>query len=313
VASQKSIVRIFQEINDLFAVTGSVQQARFKDIHIFRYEDLGENLIITIPPYRRTFYQVAILEPSDNVGTFSINHSDFAPRQSSLFFVSPEHLFSWRREQSLPLAGFVLYFKADFLGISSNHIAERFPFFSLTEVNVFQPDTKQQEELKHIFGLMLNEYNAMNTPNEREIVRSYLNIILQKCNALHAAYTEREQTQIRSVTVFNRFRHLINNYYLTKRTVNEFAELLHITPSYLNNIVKETSGRTAREFIVERLLVEAKNLLAHTAMDIAEISHSLNFAEPSHFSKFFKHEIGVTPLAFRKTSRQQSHFVHVQK
>jgi AraC family transcriptional regulator, transcriptional activator of pobA len=290
-----------QEINDLFAITRSVQRSRYGDVHLFRYEDLGENLITVIPPYRRTFYQVAIIEPSSNIGTFSINHSDFAPKQSSLFFVSPEHLFSWKREQSLPLAGFVAYFKADFLGLSSEQIAERFPFFSLTEVNVLPLNLERRQEFRAVFELMLAEYTAPQHSHQRAIVQSYLTTVLLKSNALYSAFAAQEQTQARPLTIFNRFRHNINNHYLTKRTVNDYAVLLHITPSYLNNVVKAVSGRTARSFIVERLLLEAKNLLTHTTMDIAEISHCLNFAEPSHFGTFFKHEVGITPLTFRNT------------
>jgi AraC family transcriptional regulator, transcriptional activator of pobA len=53
------------------------------------------------------------------------------------------------------------------------------------------------------------------------------------------------------------------------------------------------------QFIIERILLEAKSLLTHTELNIAEISHNLQFDEPTNFSKFFKKYVGLTPLQFR--------------
>ncbi|WP_443216704.1 helix-turn-helix domain-containing protein [Scytonema sp. HK-05] len=58
--------------------------------------------------------------------------------------------------------------------------------------------------------------------------------------------------------------------------------------------MKQGTGKTARSFIVERILLEAKSLLTHTELDIAEISHNLQFDEPTNFSKFFKKYAGLT-------------------
>lgn len=61
-----------------------------------------------------------------------------------------------------------------------------------------------------------------------------------------------------------------------------------MTPNYLNELIKETTGKTARNHIVERVLTEAKNLLFHTDMDVAMIADTLQFDEPTNFGKFFK-------------------------
>jgi AraC-like DNA-binding protein len=79
--------------------------------------------------------------------------------------------------------------------------------------------------------------------------------------------------------------------------------LLSITPNHLNDIIKQVTGKTARSFIVERILLEAKNLLTHTQIDIADISHNLQFDEPTNFSKLFKKYVGLTPLQFRNRKR----------
>ncbi len=92
---------------------------------------------------------------------------------------------------------------------------------------------------------------------------------------------------------------MVNKYYITKKTVKEYAELMHITPNHLTDTVKDVTGKTPKSFITERILLEAKNLLSYTYYDIAEIAYLLGFYNPSHFGRFFKKFEGFTPKDFR--------------
>jgi AraC-like DNA-binding protein len=56
---------------------------------------------------------------------------------------------------------------------------------------------------------------------------------------------------------------------------------------------------TAKRVIVERIVLEAKRLLARSALTVAAISHQLGFDEPTNFVKYFKRETGTTPAQFR--------------
>jgi AraC family transcriptional regulator, transcriptional activator of pobA len=54
--------------------------------------------------------------------------------------------------------------------------------------------------------------------------------------------------------------------------------------------------------ISERLLLEAKKLLRYTDLPIAEVADYLGFAEPTHFSHFFRQKLALTRLAYRRTA-----------
>lgn len=82
--------------------------------------------------------------------------------------------------------------------------------------------------------------------------------------------------------------------------MTEYADMLHISSNHLNKVIKKETGKTAHELIEEMLLLEAKALILHTDLSVAEIGYHLNFADPSHFNKFFKKLSGVTPLQYRK-------------
>jgi AraC-like DNA-binding protein len=77
---------------------------------------------------------------------------------------------------------------------------------------------------------------------------------------------------------------------------------LYITPNHLNALSKEQLGISAGELIRNRIILEAKRLLAIKDYSIAEIAYELSFADNSYFTKFFKKIEGVTPEEFRKNT-----------
>lgn len=94
------------------------------------------------------------------------------------------------------------------------------------------------------------------------------------------------------ISVSERFRE--------ERQVSYYAQKLSISPKHLSSVVKETSGRTAGEWIENYVIMEAKVLLRTTDMTIQAISNYLNFANQSFFGKYFKHITGKSPSEFRR-------------
>jgi len=87
--------------------------------------------------------------------------------------------------------------------------------------------------------------------------------------------------------------------------VSEYAELLHVTPKYLSEVVKEESSSTALEHIHEQVMREARNQLLHTHKSAKEIAYHLGFTTPSQFGRFFKRKTEQSPIQFRKSRRTE--------
>ncbi|MDE1191160.1 MAG: AraC family transcriptional regulator [Arachidicoccus sp.] len=92
----------------------------------------------------------------------------------------------------------------------------------------------------------------------------------------------------------------IGKHFLTKRTVQEYADILFVTPKYLSEVIKTETGETPIKLIHQRVYHEALYLLTYTEMSIKEISEYLNFDTPSHFSRFFKQYAGYSPSALKR-------------
>ena len=80
---------------------------------------------------------------------------------------------------------------------------------------------------------------------------------------------------------------------------------LYITPGYLNDTIKAATGKTAKQIIDEKRIVEAKRLLFWGEQSAKEISNQLNFEDDAYFNRFFKKHTGQTPAQFQKNTREK--------
>ncbi len=113
--------------------------------------------------------------------------------------------------------------------------------------------------------------------------------------------TEVNPLRKRNNAYFNTFIEELSKHYMHARNVGFYAERLHLTPKYLTTLLRTTTGRTATEWIDEYVVLEAKNLLKHSPMNIQEIAYYLNFSNQSFFGRYFKQHTGMTPSAYRSS------------
>jgi AraC family transcriptional activator of pobA len=95
-------------------------------------------------------------------------------------------------------------------------------------------------------------------------------------------------------------RGLIEEHFRSERLLGFYAGKLAMTPDRLNDHVKRATGVTAGHLIRQRILTEAKRQLVFTMQPIHEIAQHLTFADPSHFARFFRKQMGVAPQEFRE-------------
>ncbi|MBD5298254.1 MAG: AraC family transcriptional regulator [Paramuribaculum sp.] len=96
------------------------------------------------------------------------------------------------------------------------------------------------------------------------------------------------------------FMQLVARHHCRERSVAFYASQLCITPKYLSMIVRDSTGRSAAEWIDDYVITEAKNLLKFSGKNIQQVAYELNFSNQSSFGKYFKHLTGVSPTKFQR-------------
>jgi len=102
------------------------------------------------------------------------------------------------------------------------------------------------------------------------------------------------------LNVIRQYNVLVEKHFREYHTVQDYAKLLFKSPKTLSNIFPKFSDKSPLMVINERILLEARRLLIYSDLTTNDISMDLGYKDPSHFSKFFKKHIGLTPTNFRK-------------
>ena len=96
------------------------------------------------------------------------------------------------------------------------------------------------------------------------------------------------------------FINLVNRFYNVSHESGFYAEKMNISPNYLNKIVKKALGCSVYDFILNRIISEAKLSLRLTEISVNELAYKLGFESPNYFIRCFKKMEGITPGQYQK-------------
>jgi AraC family transcriptional regulator, transcriptional activator of pobA len=291
------------KVNDFF----SYEKTDSLDIHIVRLESMRNNeQDLVIPTIRQHFFDISFfININETVNIYTDNNKN-AVRGSTLQLLPPFQLFSLTvpKEILQITKGYTLTFSFDFIstGIAQSNFLKEFAFFKISNQNThFDLEPVVTEKFIYLFERMIYEYEQ-NQYLSKQILLGYLWVLLNECKKVYEdaiAKLGQQDKPKPSKQLFDSFQNLVASNLQRNSKVEEFADMLFVTPNHLTQSIKETSGKSPKEFITQRRLIEAKTLLLSSTNTIAEISHLLNFSEPTHFTKFFKKETSFTPIEFR--------------
>lgn len=111
---------------------------------------------------------------------------------------------------------------------------------------------------------------------------------------------EARSSMNREAELYSLFISNIHRYACQYRTVDFYAGKLCVSAKYLSRVIRQSSGRSPSKLIQERVVLEAKSMLATSAMTIRQIADALNFSSDNQFCQYFKKQAGLTPMEYRR-------------
>ena len=154
----------------------------------------------------------------------------------------------------------------------------------------------------HFYDMLtLAIVKGKDNPLHTDVIQSLLrSAILALCGAMKQKLSLAAVHQVKtSDNHFQRFLDLLHSSEIKRHTVETYASELCISPKYLSALCKKNSGKTANEWITERVLEDIRYYLKQSDYSIKEICDRLGFPNPSFFGKYVKDHFGMTPLQFR--------------
>lgn len=267
-----------------------------KTFDVVRYEDFMRETNGFSFPHRHNYYM--ILLASGGTGSQLIDFQYYDILAGDMFFMYPGMIHAWEKDEAL--TGYLLFFTADFFAQRYHYDSLlSFPFFGKSQGQpVVSLAPTEQKNIAGLFELMLQEYQ-LGGKKMVNAIRSLVNVaLIQAARSYQRQYKSKVDTKQR--VLIHQFEELVDQHYVTKRLVKEYAAQLHITPNYLNILCKTIRGKAAGELIRERVMLEARRKLIHEDKNVTEIAYDLNFKDNAYFGRFFKKNEGISPEQFRQ-------------
>jgi AraC family transcriptional activator of pobA len=153
--------------------------------------------------------------------------------------------------------------------------------------------------LHQYLDLMQTELSNPTDALQPELLKNLLHTFLLLAERERRTQDFTELRQSPDLDVLLQFREALEENYHQQKQVGVYAQSLNITEKRLAKATVSLLGKTPKQMIDDRVMLEAKRLLAHSNLNVKEIGFDLGFGEPTNFIKYFRRLEGQTPAEFR--------------
>lgn len=250
-------------------------------------------------PHRSTGYNISLLLEGDI--THYTDFRKFTATAPALILLAPEQVHQRTGNSYYKMKQ--LMFSNDFLlSETQGELACWECMFESVVVPLH--DNGQLQQLITYVELMEFEFNERR-PQQEIILRNLLNaFIISAARSIRLKGCVRQMDSNQNKIV-RQFKMLADQHYLETTQVGKYADMLFVTPGHLNDLIKSVTGKTAKQIIDEKRVMEAKRLLFWGELSVKQIAGHLNFEDDAYFNRFFKKHTGQTPALFQKTTREK--------
>lgn len=172
----------------------------------------------------------------------------------------------------------------------------------LSKHPIISLSSKDSAEFRSIYESMRQKIAQPDYNYKKEVVHFYLQVLY--CNICHLmkSYIEVEDERLRNrkTQIYDTFIQELQQNYTTRRDITFYANRLCLTPKYLSQVVLAVSGRYAKDWIRDYVILEAKALLKSGQYTTQQVSDKLNFPNQSFFGTYFKKAVGCSPKTYQE-------------
>ncbi|MDE6340300.1 MAG: helix-turn-helix domain-containing protein [Muribaculaceae bacterium] len=202
------------------------------------------------------------------------------------------------------LTGWAVLFHPDILqGTALEKEIKNFSFFDYRINEALHMTAEERDVMVALMRQLEQELHTPADAMQNRIIAGFINLLLRYAQRFY-----NRQFVTRTVVnndILSKFESLLKEYFDKERqlvnglpTVQHCSAQLCMSPNYLSDVIKRTTGDTANHYIKRFMIQLAKNRLV-SGMNSSEVAYSLGFDYPQHFARMFKKMTGVTPTAYR--------------
>jgi AraC family transcriptional regulator, transcriptional activator of pobA len=238
---------------------------------------------------------------------FQYGRNKYDYQDESLLFIAPGQVFGFDTEadKMIQPRGWALAFHPDFTkGTSLGRRITEYGFFSYDVTEALHISKRERQIVLECFRKIKEELKTNIDKHTVSLIVSNVELLLNYC----LRFYDRQFITRAHVNkdVLTRFEALLNTYYQSELprtvglpTVSYCASELNLSANYFGDLVKKETGKTALEYIQEKVIDIAKERIFDRSKSITEIAFEMGYKYPQHFTRLFKQRVGMSPQEYR--------------
>jgi AraC-like DNA-binding protein len=227
-------------------------------------------------------------------------------QEGTLVFVSPGQVMEV--EYGTPNyqpKGHVLVFHPDLIkGTALGKNINGYNYFTYNSSEALHLSEKEQQMVLDCFSKIEYELQQGVDKHSKKLITSNIELFLNYCERFYdRQFITRDNV---NKGILEKFEELLNGYFTSDKpkivglpSVAFCADELHLSPNYFGDLIKKETGKTAHEYIQNKVIDVAKEKIFDVNKSISEIAYDLGFKYPQHFTRLFKQKVGHTPNEYR--------------
>ncbi len=241
-------------------------------------------------PYRSSFYAFGLMH--EDKCELQVGVNIYEIKAKSLTVVGPDIVRNWiLNDWETPNT--TVFFTPDYFKkpLYNNFLLD-YDFFKIGAQHVLHLSDEEYNNFNELLTLLTK---SQSNPS---VSAGILFSILEYINDIYPEHSENQKLS-KYGQLAKKFTQLLYEHYRKEKNVKFYADSLSITAKHLSDVVKVVTGTSAKQAIDQLVIFESKSMLKQTEMDIKEIVYWLGYDDPSHFSRIFRKNTGLSPSEYR--------------
>jgi AraC-like DNA-binding protein len=235
---------------------------------------------------------------------YGCNYYDY--QEGTLVFIAPGQVMEIETDGKIyQPKGHALVFHPDLIhGTTLAKSMTGYNFFGYKTNEALHLSERERQIVLDCFSKIVFELQQPIDKHSKKLIASNIELFLNYCER----FFDRQfiTRDIVNKGILENFEELLNGYFLSDKPKNiglpsvaYCAEELHLSANYFGDLIKKETGKSAKEYIQDKIIDVAKDKILVADKNVNEIAAELGFKYPQHFSRMFKNETGFTPNEFR--------------
>lgn len=252
-------------------------------------------------PHKHQWQEIIYLKSGK--GNHAIDDKIFHLKANTFYLIGKGQVHDFLEGENMN--GYLIQFVDDFLpptGLNTQNSLNSTLLGSIIMTNEVEVPHPELAYYESILENLYYEYEKNNlTYAKSEIIQYLLLALLTKLERRVRQMSKDViiQTQDKSTRDYHSFLLLIEENFKKKHQISFYSMQLGLDTRKLTSITKDFIGKTPKQILNERLMVEAKRMLLYTSNSSKQISYALGYEDPAYFSRFFKICTGFSPQKYK--------------